>query len=114
MVRVLISDRSRAVRAGLRSFLKSQGFDVVGEAPTGAAAVMLASLLAPDVVVIDDADAAVEIARTCRVIGFGWTAWPSDVVPFIDKSDIGALVEAIRRPTENRCTALTASTPATL
>jgi DNA-binding NarL/FixJ family response regulator len=100
MVRVLIADRSPAVRAGLRCFLASQGFDVVGEMATGAEAALLAQQLAPDVVVIDDADVAQEIARSCptvHVIGLGWTEWPANGLPYIDKRDTGALVEAIRQ-----------------
>jgi DNA-binding NarL/FixJ family response regulator len=53
-IRVLIADDHAIVREGVRSVLSlDEGFDVVGEAVTGAEAVDLAQSLKPDVVVLD-------------------------------------------------------------
>ncbi|MET8849810.1 response regulator transcription factor [Amycolatopsis sp. NPDC004625] len=54
MTRVLIADDQVLVRAGFREIVSSAGdLDVVGEAATGAEAVLLASRSRPDVVVMD-------------------------------------------------------------
>ncbi|WP_181064485.1 response regulator transcription factor [Pseudoclavibacter sp. AY1F1] len=52
-VRVLIADDHAAIRAGLRLLLEAHGFDVVGEAADGAAAIGNARALRPDVVLMD-------------------------------------------------------------
>ena len=50
---VLIVDDNSFFRAGLRSILAEQGFDVVGEAPTGDAALPLIERRRPDVIMMD-------------------------------------------------------------
>ena len=50
---VFIIDDHAFFRAGLRSLLAEHGFPVVGEAPTGAAALALIERRRPDVVVMD-------------------------------------------------------------
>jgi len=53
-IRVLIADDHMIVRTGIRHVLESEtGFEVVGEAATGAEAISLAAKLQPDVVVLD-------------------------------------------------------------
>ncbi len=53
-IRVLVVDDHAVVREGIRSVLERQpGFEVVGEAGDGTAAVKLAVAVAPDVVVLD-------------------------------------------------------------
>jgi DNA-binding NarL/FixJ family response regulator len=53
-IKVLVADDHTIVRTGIRHVLESEaGFEVVGEASTGAEAVALAAKLRPDVVVLD-------------------------------------------------------------
>ncbi len=53
-IRVLIVDDIAIIRAGLRSFLGTEAdIEVVGESPTGHEALEAASLLQPDVVLMD-------------------------------------------------------------
>jgi DNA-binding NarL/FixJ family response regulator len=51
--RVLVVDDDQGFREMLRDFLADDGFDVIGEAPDGAAAFSLAQQLHPDVVLMD-------------------------------------------------------------
>jgi DNA-binding NarL/FixJ family response regulator len=50
---VVIADDHPFYRAGLATMLRESGFDVVGEAANGEAAIRAAEELAPDVVVMD-------------------------------------------------------------
>ncbi len=50
---VLIVDDHPSFRASARALLEAEGFDVVGEAATGSAALREASALRPDVVLLD-------------------------------------------------------------
>jgi DNA-binding NarL/FixJ family response regulator len=53
-IRVLVADDHTIVRSGIRHVLESEAdFEVVGEAGSGSEAIMLASDLQPDVVVLD-------------------------------------------------------------
>jgi DNA-binding NarL/FixJ family response regulator len=52
-LRVLVADDQELVRAGFRLILEAAGFDVVGEAGDGAAALALAAERQPDVVLMD-------------------------------------------------------------
>ena len=52
-MRILIADDHALFRDGLRSLLRSQGHDVVGEASNGRQAIELATKLHPDLVLMD-------------------------------------------------------------
>lgn len=52
-IRVLIAEDEAIPRMGLRDMLEDRGYDVVGEASDGQAAVDLARALRPDVVIMD-------------------------------------------------------------
>ena len=52
-MRILIADDHSLFRDGLRSLLRAQGHDVIGEARNGREAVELAKSLRPDVVLMD-------------------------------------------------------------
>jgi DNA-binding NarL/FixJ family response regulator len=53
VLRVLIVDDHASFRGSARALLTSEGYDVIGEAETGAEAVRLAQELQPDLVVLD-------------------------------------------------------------
>ena len=53
MTRVLLVDDSPSARLALRRLLANEGFDVVGEANSGAEALRLVSQLRPDLVTMD-------------------------------------------------------------
>ena len=50
---ILIADDHRLLREGLRALLEREGFQIVGEAENGRAAVKLARQLQPDIVITD-------------------------------------------------------------
>lgn len=52
-VKVLIVDDHALVRAGLRTALRDEGFDVLGEAGDGPEALRLAQQLRPEIIVVD-------------------------------------------------------------
>lgn len=53
MTSVLLADDHALFREGVRLLLKSEGFDVIGEAATGEEAVRMAEELSPDVIALD-------------------------------------------------------------
>jgi DNA-binding NarL/FixJ family response regulator len=54
VIRVVLADDQRVVRAGLRTILEAQDdMEIAGEAGDGFAAVALAHAVAPDVVMMD-------------------------------------------------------------
>jgi DNA-binding NarL/FixJ family response regulator len=89
---VLIVDDHRTFRETARLLLETEGFDVVGEADNGAAAVLKAAELTPDLILLDvqlpDIDG-FEVTR--RVIREG-RAPAVIIVSSRDDSDYGPLV----------------------
>jgi DNA-binding NarL/FixJ family response regulator len=90
--RLLIVDDNAGFRSQARAVLEAEGFEVLGEAETGAAGVAAAETLRPEVVLLDvqlpDLDG-FEVARRLRELDAG-----VDVVltSSRDRSDYGSLV----------------------
>ncbi len=89
---VLIVDDHPSFRASARAILEADGFEVVGEADTGEAAIEVARSLAPDVILLDvqlpDMDGFAVAEALCKN---GWT--PAIVLTSSrDLSDFGSLV----------------------
>jgi DNA-binding NarL/FixJ family response regulator len=107
VVRVLIADDHPVVRDGLRGmFSGADGFEVVGEAATGAEAVARTEAVRPDVVLMDlrmpelDGVAAIaELARRgspARVLVLTTYDTDSDVLPAIEAGATGYLLKDAR------------------
>jgi DNA-binding NarL/FixJ family response regulator len=91
---VVIADDHPSFRASARAILEADGFEVVGEADTGEAAIEIARLLGPDVILLDvqlpDMDGFAVVARLAEEDGRG----PAVVlVSSRDASDYGELIE---------------------
>ena len=111
---VLIVDDHAGFRASARRLLEAEGYEVIGEAVDGAGAVDAASLLSPDLVLLDvalpDFDG-FEVARRLTATPGGpqivltssrdWSALPDLVVScgargFVSKADLsGAALMAL-------------------
>ena len=103
-IRLLIVDDHPVVRDGLRGmFTVAPGFDVLGEAADGAAAVELAGSLRPDVILMDlrmpEMNGVTAITRmadlgiTARVLVLTTYDTDSDVLPAIDAGATGFLLK---------------------
>jgi len=68
-LRVLIVDDHEVFREGLKSLLVAQGFDVVGEASRGRAALRLARALMPDLAILDIAMPELNGLEAARLMG---------------------------------------------
>jgi DNA-binding NarL/FixJ family response regulator len=92
--RVLVVDDHPSFRRCARSLLTAEGFEVVGEAEDGAAALALAGELAPELVVLDvqlpDLDG-FEVARRLLADEPGL---PIVLVSSRDRGEYGPLIEA--------------------
>jgi DNA-binding NarL/FixJ family response regulator len=102
-ITVLIADDHPIVRDGLRGMFTGRGFEVVGEAASGAEAVTLAERLRPDVVLMDlrmpgtdGVTAITELARLgnpARVLVLTTYDTDSDVLPAIEAGATGYLLK---------------------
>ena len=93
MPTVVIADDHPSFRASARAILEADGFEVVGEADTGAAAIAASRLLAPDVMLLDvqlpDMDGFAVLAQLGRNDG----APAVVLVSSRDACDYGGLIE---------------------
>jgi DNA-binding NarL/FixJ family response regulator len=90
---VLIVDDHPSFRSVARLLLESEGFDVVGEAPDGEAALVLAEQLRPDVVLLDLGLPGIDGFEVARRLPPG----PAIVlVSSRDARDIGPLAEHVK------------------
>lgn len=114
-IRVLLADDHGAIRAGLKFMLDVDGIEVVGEASNGELAVSQATLLRPDVVLMDIRMPGLDgIEATRRIVGAGLAdvlvlttfdldeyileALSAGAVGFLLKStSAAALIDAVRR-----------------
>jgi len=109
MTTVLIVDDHAAFRSAARVLLESEGFEVVGEAENGAAAVEATAVLKPDLVLLDvqlpDLDG-VEVAKrlvqlpkppaivltsTRRAADYGSRLEEAPVRGFVSKDDLSGI-----------------------
>jgi len=118
-LRIVVADDHTLLRQGVVQLLERNGAEVVGQAATGDAAVLLANKLSPDAVVMDvrmpggisGIEATTKLRETlpaCRVIGFSFDHDPhaeaqmiaAGAVAYVPKGDPpDALLAAIRRCT---------------
>jgi DNA-binding NarL/FixJ family response regulator len=90
---VLIVDDHPTFRATARMLLEAEGYDVVGEAPDGEAALELAGELKPDVVLLDLGLPGIDGFEVARRMAPG----PAIVlVSSRDKRDIGPLDDPVK------------------
>jgi len=102
-IRLIVVDDHPIVRDGLRGMFTGRGFEVVGEAASGAEAVTLAERLRPDVVLMDlrmpgtdGVTAITELARLgnpARVLVLTTYDTDSDVLPAIEAGATGYLLK---------------------
>jgi DNA-binding NarL/FixJ family response regulator len=71
-LRILLADDHQVVREGLKALLTAQGFEVVGEAPDGRAAVEMVEAVRPDVAVLDLAMPQLNGVDAARVLASRW------------------------------------------
>ncbi|MEU5695727.1 response regulator transcription factor [Actinosynnema sp. NPDC020468] len=101
MIRVLLVDDHPVVRQGVRGMLASaEDVEVVGEAGSGAEAVVAVGDLAPDVVLMDlrmpgmdGVEATARIASTCRVVVLTTYETDADILRAVEAGAAGYLLK---------------------
>ena len=102
-IRVLVVDDHHLFRTGLRQLLVEHGFDVVGEAPDGAAALELIETRRPDVIVLDlhmPRMSGVELTRrvvadhpSVRILALTVSSAEDDVIDAVEAGAVGYLLK---------------------
>jgi DNA-binding NarL/FixJ family response regulator len=90
---VLIVDDHPSFRSGARLLLESEGYDVVGEAEDGAAALREAGTLAPDVILLDVQLPDMDGFRVAACLREAGVAARIVLTSSRDSADYGTLVE---------------------
>jgi DNA-binding NarL/FixJ family response regulator len=93
-VRVLIVDDHPSFRATARLLLESEGFEVVGEAADGAAGLLAARELAPDLVLLDVQLPDIDGFEVAAQLTAGGDCPAVVLTSSRDESDFGPLVAA--------------------
>jgi DNA-binding NarL/FixJ family response regulator len=91
--RVLVVDDHPSFRRCARALLQSEGFEVVGEAADGAAALAAVAALAPALVVLDIQLPDIDGFEVARRLLEGDPALPIVLVSSRDRGDYGSLID---------------------
>ena len=89
----MIADDHPSFRASARAILESEGFEVIGEAEDGAAAIAAARKLAPDVLLLDVQLPDLNNFTICRQLDVNGSGPAVVLVSSRDACDYGALIE---------------------
>ncbi len=90
---VVIADDHPSFRASARAILEAEGFEVVGEADTGASAIAALRFLKPDVMLLDVQLPDMDGFAVCSELGFNGGPTAIVLVSSRDASDYGGLIE---------------------
>ena len=90
---VVIADDHPSFRASARAILESEGFQVVGEAEDGAAAIAAMHRLSPDVLLLDVQLPDMDGFAVCRQLGLNGGPPAVVLVSSRDACDYGGLIE---------------------
>lgn len=89
---VVIADDHPSFRASARAILEADGFEVVGEADNGAAAIAASRLLGPDVILLDVQLPDMDGFDVCRELGLNGGPPAVVLVSSRDAADYGGLI----------------------
>jgi DNA-binding NarL/FixJ family response regulator len=90
---VVIADDHPSFRASARAILEADGFEVVGEADSGEAAISAMRSLEPDVLLLDVQLPDMDGFEVCRQLGLNGGPPAVVLVSSRDASDYGGLIE---------------------